>query len=311
MTRNGLFLVAFLALAACSGEEAPVPETETPPALAPVEVAGPEVGSLDWAVAGDWRSDEEKARDEWRNPAETLAFLEVANNETVVEIWPGDGWYSNILAPYLNSGGGTLIAASFDPDAFEGERRTGIEERIEAYRDVYASNPMRYGTVVISEFSAISGGFAEPESVDTVLTFRNVHNWMSGDYSQKFFDDAFAALKPGGVLGVVEHRLPSSSEQDPSASTGYVHEDFVKALAAASGFAFVEASEINANPADTADHPFGVWTLPPRSRTADRDGNTIEGFDPATYAAIGESDRMTLKFVKPVPGSVTESEPVE
>jgi predicted methyltransferase len=122
---------------------------------------------------------------------------------------------------------------------------------------------------------------------------------MGGDYTAKFFTDAYAALKPGGVLGVVEHRLPSSAEQNPRAATGYVHEDFVKALAASAGFEFVEASEINANPNDTADHPFGVWTLPPVSRTSDREGNTPERFDPAVYAAIGESDRMTLKFKKP------------
>ena len=114
-----------------------------------------------------------------------------------------------------------------------------------------------------------------------MLTFRNVHNWMGGDYTAKFFTDAYDALKPGGVLGVVEHRLPSSAEQNPRAASGYVHEDFVKALAAAAGFEFVAASEINANPADTADHPFGVWTLPPVSRTTDREGNAPEGFDPA------------------------------
>ena len=122
---------------------------------------------------------------------------------------------------------------------------------------------------------------------------------MAGDYADKFFTDAFAVLKPGGVLGVVEHRLPSGDDPDPSAPTGYVHEDYVKALAAAAGFEFVEASEINANPADTGDHPFGVWTLPPVSRTADGDGNAPADFDPAAYQAIGESDRMTLKFVKP------------
>ena len=119
---------------------------------------------------------------------------------------------------------------------------------------------------------------------------------------------AFELLKPGGVLGVVEHRLPSSAEQSPHATSGYVHEDFVKALAAAAGFEFVGASDVNANPNDSADHPFGVWTLPPVSRTSDRDGNTPDGFDPAIYAGIGESDRMTLKFKKP---DTAPSEPVE
>ena len=122
---------------------------------------------------------------------------------------------------------------------------------------------------------------------------------MVQDYEAKFFDDAYAALKPGGILGVVEHRLPSAQAQDPRAASGYVHEDYVKTLADAAGFEFVAASEINANPNDTADHPFGVWTLPPSSRTSDREGNTPEGFDPEIYTAIGESDRMTLKFRKP------------
>ena len=122
---------------------------------------------------------------------------------------------------------------------------------------------------------------------------------MGSDYAEKFFTEAYRVLKPGGTLGIVEHRLPSAMEQDPSAPSGYVHQDYVRQLAEAAGFQFVEASEINANPADTADHPFGVWTLPPVSRTTDGDGNTPEDFDAAQYADIGESDRMTLKFVKP------------
>ncbi len=310
MKLHGMVAATALLLAGCSGTETESTTVETPD-LPPVEVpAGPEVGTLEWAMAGDWRTDEARARDEWRNPAATLEFFEVANDETVVEIFPGGGWYSSILAPYLSSGGGTLIAAGFDPDAFPEERRAGIEDRVKAYADAFASDTETFGTVELSEFSAISGPLAEAETVDTVLAFRNVHSWMGGDYAAKFFTDAYAALKPGGMLGVVQHRLPSSAEQDPRASSGYVHEDFVKALAAAAGFEFVEASEINANPKDTADHPFGVWTLPPRSRTADREGNAPEGFDPAIYAAIGESDRMTLKFMKPLPEE-PDLEPVE
>jgi predicted methyltransferase len=122
---------------------------------------------------------------------------------------------------------------------------------------------------------------------------------MSGGYTEKFFTDAYASLKPGGVLGVVEHRLPSTGVQDPKGSSGYVHEDYVISLAEAAGFELAERSEINANPADTADHPFGVWTLPPNSRTEDREGNTPDGFDASAFSAVGESDRMTLKFVKP------------
>lgn len=308
MKTQFLFGAALFVMAACSGaNEAPTEtlEAETPPIVEEVP-AGPM--TLADAVAGDWRSDEEKARDAWRNPAATLEFFEVEPGETVIEIWPGGGWYSNVLAPYLASGDGTLVAAVWDTNVFEGERLARIEQRIADYQAVYAANADLFGTLEYSAFSAQSGPLAEAASVDTVLTFRNVHNWMGGDYTAKFFTDAFAALKPGGVLGVVEHRLPSSAEQNPRAATGYVHEDFVKALAAAAGFEFVEASEINANPSDTTDHPFGVWTLPPVSRTSDREGNTPEGFDPAIYAAIGESDRMTLKFRKP---EAEASEPVE
>lgn len=300
MTKTFMMLGASaMILAACSGggEATDVTvEAETPPPVE-VEVAGPL--SLADAVSGDWRSDDEKARDGARNPAETLAFFEIEPSDTVVEIWPGGGWYTNILAPYLASGDGQLVAAVWDVNVFEGERLERIEQRIADFKAVYEADADLFGTLAYSAFSAESGPLAEADSVDAVLTFRNVHNWMGNDYTLKFFTDAYTAMKPGGVLGVVEHRLPSSAEQDPRATSGYVHEDFVKALAAAAGFEFVEASEINANPADNADHPFGVWTLPPVSRTTDRDGNTPEGFDAAAYAEIGESDRMTLKFIKP------------
>ncbi|MEM8615574.1 MAG: hypothetical protein AAGF20_01425 [Pseudomonadota bacterium] len=300
-----LALVAGL-LAACGGSESPdTAGTETPPS--PNEVTrtsdGPTVDAnvqaMQTALGGDWRSDAEKARDAFRNPAETLQFFGIDADDTVIEIWPGGGWYSNILAPYLASGDGQLIAAHWDPAAFEGDRRARIQDRIDSYMARYAARAETFGQPQLSAFSAQSGPLAEAGSADAVLTFRNVHNWMGGDYTAKFFTDAYAALKPGGVLGVVEHRLPSSAEQDPRGASGYVHEDFVKSLAAAAGFEFAGASDINANPNDTADHPFGVWTLPPVSRTTDRDGNTPEGFDADAYKAVGESDRMTLKFVKP------------
>jgi len=295
-------------LAACSGaNEAPAEtlEAETPP---PVEVVEAGPLSLFDAVNGDWRSDEEKARDAWRNPAETLAFFEIEPSDTVMEIWPGGGWYTNVLAPYLASGDGQLIAAVWDLNVFEGERLDRIQQRIADFKAVYEADAGLFGTLEYSAFSAQSGPLADADTVDAILTFRNVHNWMGGDYSPKFFTDAYLALKPGGTLGVVEHRLPSSAEQDPRGSTGYVHEDFVKAMAASAGFEFVEASEINANPADTTDHPFGVWTLPPVSRSTDREGNSVEGFDADAYIAIGESDRMTLKFIKPAAENL---EPVE
>ncbi|MEO1642742.1 MAG: hypothetical protein AAFR74_05350 [Pseudomonadota bacterium] len=292
--------VAVFALAACGGSEetttttaeTPVAETSTPTSEA--------VDPMQAVLAGDWRSDAERARDEFRNPAETLAFFEVTPDSTVVEIFPGGGWYTNVLAPYLAKGDGTLIAAIFDEAAFEGDTLTRIQQRNADFKAKYAADPETFGELQYSAFSVQSGELAPPNSVDTVLTFRSIHGLMRGDYAPKLFEDAYAALKPGGVFGVVQHRLPSTAEQDPRAGSGYVHEDFVKAMAVSAGFEFVGASEINANPADTADHPFGVWTLPPVSRTSDREGNTPEGFDAAAYEAIGESDRMTLKFRKPL-----------
>jgi predicted methyltransferase len=293
-----LMAASALILAACA-QETPAPAAA--PADAATEAAATEAApavTLADIVNADLRSAEEKARDAWRNPAQTLEFFGIEANDKVVEIWPGGGWYTNILAPWLASGGGTLVAAGFDPASVEDpERRAQVEGRIEEFKNSYADP--RFGTIEYSAFSAVSGPLTEAGTADAVLTFRNIHNWMSGGYTEKFFTDAYAALKPGGVLGVVEHRLPSTAMQDPTAASGYVHEDFVKGLAVAAGFEFVEASEVNANPADTADHPFGVWTLPPNSATSARDGTTIEGFDAAKYAAIGESDRMTLKFRKP------------
>jgi predicted methyltransferase len=310
MTHYKLLLAgaAFGILAACGGEEAgettagtdvaapeaEAPVSETSPVSAEPETVSEGTMAMEDILAADWRTDEDRARDAFRNPAETLAFFEVEPGDTVVEIWPGGGWYTKILGPYLKSGGGTLIAAGFDP-----ERSDYAARGMQRFRDNFVEQADTYGDIEVTVFSADSDGMAAPGTADVVLTFRNVHNWMSGEYAEKAFADAFAALKPGGVLGVVEHRLPSSEAQDPVAASGYVHEDYVIALAEEAGFVLEERSEINANPADTADHPFGVWTLPPVSRTEDRDGNTPEDFDAAKYQAIGESDRMTLKFRKP------------
>lgn len=292
-------LLALAVMAACSPAPADSPEavaeldTETAAAEAPAAES-----LLDAAIASDLRSPEEKARDEWRHPKETLEFLGIEPDDTVVEIWPGGGWYTNILAPWLASGGGKLVAVLFSPEGIDDAERV---ERIETNNAKFKSNytDPAFGTIDYSGFSANSGPLTEPGTADAVLTFRNIHNWMAGGYEQKFFDEAYAALKPGGVLGVVEHRLPSTAVQDPEAASGYVHEDYVKTLAANAGFEFAGSSEINANPADTADHPFGVWTLPPVSNQPKEGEEAPEGWNPEAYKAIGESDRMTLKFIKP------------
>mgnify|MGYP003116403258 CR=1 FL=1 len=294
--RTPLYVVFAAILVACSQSDAPQADAPAPAETAQnTETA--ELSPLDAAIAGDHRSDTEKARDYWRNPRQTLQFFGIEADDKVVELWPGGGWYTNILAPYLGSDSGTLVAAGFDPATGDEDRRARIEERLAEFKANYADP--KFGALEYSVFSGQSGPLTDPGTADAVLTFRNFHNWMAGGYAEKFFTDAYAALKPGGVLGIVEHRLPSTATQDPTASSGYVHEDYIISMAKTAGFEFDGASEINANPSDTADHPFGVWTLPPNSRTADRDGNTPEEFDPEIYTRIGESDRMTLKFVKP------------
>ncbi|NBC20398.1 MAG: hypothetical protein GVY06_05045, partial [Alphaproteobacteria bacterium] len=243
LKRIGLTTLAGLAIAACapsSEDQATVspaaqdvdrdPASDAAPARPAESAAAPEPGTLAWAINGDWRSAEQRRRDVFRNPAETLDFLGVSPDATIVEMWPGSGWYTQILAPYLAAGGGQLIAAGWDGDAYEGERAERIAERNEAFREAFSDEAL-YGNIAFSAFSGQSGELAAPGRADLVLTFRNLHNWMSGGYADKFYADAFEALRPGGILGIVEHRLPSTLEQDPTASSGYVHEDFVKAAA--------------------------------------------------------------------------------
>lgn len=284
MKFKALAVCAALGLAACGNQDAAaLSEKDAKPAADPGAL-------LDAAIAGAQRSEEEKARDKWRHPKETLQFFGVEPGMTVVEVWPGGGWYSKILAPYLKSGGGVYIAAHLDPAA--SERAAAAVER---FRETFSDKAI-YGDVRISALGA--GEIAPPQSVDAVLTFRNIHNWMSGGTAEENFKAFFAALKPGGVLGVVEHRADDGQDEKDGA-TGYVKVSTVKELAQAAGFVFAGSSEINSNPADTKDHPFGVWTLPPVRRSATAPGQEDPEFDRDKYDAIGESDRMTLKFVKP------------
>ncbi|MEE2566497.1 class I SAM-dependent methyltransferase [Hyphobacterium marinum] len=252
-----------------------------------------ETGTLTWAVAGEWRGTN-RERDVWRHPQETLEFLGVDPSGRVIEIWPGSGWYSEILAPWVAANGGTFVAATFPADS-ESERRREARASYEAH---FASDPV-YGTVEMADFHADGADLGAPGSADAILSFRNVHNWMGGGFAERAFADFYAALRPGGILGVIEHRLPDTREQDPRAGTGYVQEAYVIAMAREAGFEFVGSSEVNANPADTADHPFGVWTLPPTRRSAAYGEPENPDFDHNVYDAIGESDRMTLLFRKP------------
>ena len=241
---------------------------------------------LNQAVAAPHRSEANRARDQYRHPAETLAFFGVKPSDTVVELWPGGGWYTEILAPYLAERG-TLIVAAPGARGLEGTtKRLG-------------ANPTVFGKVTATNFpSALGGTGVAPGTADVVLTFRNVHNWRGGsqhpekvDYSADAFREIFAMLKPGGVLGIEDHRLPEGADAEREKSSGYIKVSTIRRLAEQAGFRFAGASEVNANPKDTADWPKGVWTLPPNYAEGDAER--------AKYQAIGESDRLTLKFVKP------------
>lgn len=259
------------------------PETKT---------AAPEGGSLEWAAAGPWRIDPE--RDAYRHPVETLKFWGIRPDMTVLEIYPGLGWYTAILAPFLAKGGGKLIVAGFDPVSGTVAQR----ETLAAFDARFAADPALYGRIERSVVSAQQRPLAPAGSVDLVILANNTHTLMAAGIAEKAFRDMFAALKPGGALGVEQHRAASTGVQDPLAGTGYVQEVYVRALAEEAGFTFVAASDINANPEDDRDHPFGVWTLPPVLRTAPLGQPDDPRFDTGPYRAIGESDRMTLKFRK-------------
>lgn len=262
-------------------------------ALAPIwaSQAGDGIGTENTArlkavLAGDHREAKNRARDVYRHPLETLSFFGLKPEMTVVEIYPGGGWYTEILAPYLK-GRGRLYAASWNKDA----KRQNIRKWLKRYYEKLAARPDVYGEVTVTELSPTKTDIAPPGSADMVLTFRSVHNWMKRGYEATIFEAMYTALKPGGMLGVVEHRGDPEIWPDPQALSGYVHQDVAIELAKDAGFELLASSQINANPKDTRNHPKGVWTLPPSLRLKDKDRNK--------YLAIGESDRMTLKFIKP------------
>jgi predicted methyltransferase len=282
-TRRAINLgVLGLALAGCSPPKAEGPKAPPPPP-----------GSLAWAAAGPWRFDTE--RDAFRHPVETLGFFGIQPGMTVLEIYPGRGWYTAILAPYLRMGGGQLIAAQFDSRSATDEQLATLVD----FKERFLKDTKTFGVVELTTLSPQMNAIAHAGGVDMVLMMLTLDVLMADRFAQEVMRQCFEALKPGGILGIEEHRARSTGVQDPQAGTGYVQEQFVKLLAEDAGFKFLGSSEINANPKDTKDHPFGVWTLPPVLRTSPLGQPEDPAFDTAKYKAIGESDRMTLKFVKP------------
>ena len=243
--------------------------------------------ALDAVLAGAQRSEANRARDEFRHPAQTLDFFGVKPTMTVVEIMPGGGWYTEILAPYLREQG-KLYAAHFPLDTSSEYGKKAIT----AFTQKLAAAPAVYDRVLLTPFQPPQQlNIAPAASADAVVTFRNVHNWLKDEGEVAVFKAAFAALKPGGVFGVVEHRAKPGTTRAQSLDSGYTAEQLVIDGATQAGFVLEEKSEINANPKDTKDYAKGVWTLPPSYADGDK--------DKAKYQAIGESDRMTLRFRKP------------
>lgn len=258
------------------------------------------------AVIADEARGDAMARDKYRKPYDVLSFFGIEPDMTVVEIWPGGGWYMDILAPYLAEDG-YYIATAYDP----GADNSYMQRALEKHYAKLADNRGRYGFVTTTALSGETLKVAPPNSVDMILTFRNLHNWMGRGFADDAAAAFFTALKPGATLGVVEHRLPEDREQDPRAESGYVKQSHTVALFEKAGFELVESAEILANPKDTADYEKGVWTLPPTLRTANKecggaaynqppeDQPELSCPDQSRFLEIGESDRMVLKFIKP------------
>jgi predicted methyltransferase len=245
------------------------------------------IDQLDAVSVAGQRTAPNIARDKYRHPVQTLTFFGVRPNDTVIEIWPGGGYWTEMLAPYLYEKGKLILVTP------PGKPAENIVAKM-------ATNPVVYSRVQRGFFPSALGGAnrVADGTADKVLTFRNVHNWRMGmmrddkqDYSLEAFQEMYRMLKPGGVLGIEDHRLPESASDERERTSGYIKVSTVRRLAEQAGFKFDGASEINANRRDTADWPKGVWTLPPSYAEGDR--------GKARYEAIGESDRMTLKFVKP------------
>ncbi|MGI9228857.1 MAG: class I SAM-dependent methyltransferase [Gammaproteobacteria bacterium] len=256
-------------------------------ATVPTTVAADEIAKLTAAANGHHRSAKNIARNEFRHPVETLAWFGIKDNMTVVEVSPGGGgWYTEILAPYLRDNG-KLYVASYDSTA----KRAYLRINHKKYLDKLAAMPGIYNRVTVTEFGPPKKSELQPEGqADMVVTFRNVHGWLNADNAEQVFAAIYKVLKPGGILGLVTHRGEPGMTGKKWSKKGYTPEKVVINLAEDAGFELVAKTEINANPKDSKDYPEGVWTLPPAYRLGEQDRDK--------YSAIGESDRMTMKFVK-------------
>jgi predicted methyltransferase len=246
--------------------------------------------ALDGILAGSQRTVADRGRDSYRHPKQTLLFFGIRPGMRVLQVWPETGWYTKIIAPLLQPDG-HFVAAVIAPDP--GSRF--LQARLAAYRGLLASRPDLYGTARVVTFPLNGGDVLPPGSVDMVLSFGDLHEWMAAGDAQQALTTIYQALAPGGVLGVVDNRGDPGVPQDLRAKNGYVRQDYAIRLIEGAGFRLVASSEVNANPRDTKNYPAGVWTLPPDYR--------LGNIDRAQYAAIGESDRFTLKFVKPGAGN--------
>lgn len=325
LSMHRFLCASFFALSfACAKQQEstpPDPLPQEPPATQAQVVETPTIteakgdtqGHLALILASEHRSPTDRARDQFRHPAETLQFFEVEENSVVVELWAGGGWYTDILAPLVREKG-KLYAVNFAADGDPNFYATNVGKK---FQEKLASNPKLFDRVdvvpIVQEVELDDKGslksmkikefrFAPPGSADVVLTFRNSHTWFEHQQQEAVYRMAFQALKPGGILGVVQHRAAEGSDPKATAPKGYLPESAVIAAAESVGFELVEKTEINANPKDTKDYASGVWALPPRLKDGDKDREK--------YLAIGESDRMTLKFRKPVPPAAsTETAP--
>lgn len=294
MDRSGTRTFAVLMLVAAAMAPAPgmagtasgrAAQDQPADALVPPTSASDFTGQqLDNVLAGSWRSAAHRARDVYRHPKATLQFFGIHPDETVIEITPGGGWYSEILAPLLQDDG-KYIAAVEKPASGDEARKDD-----DSLHQKFAADPSHYAHASVLEYDPAAPVFGTPGSADAVLTFRNVHNWVMADTTAAMFKAFYTVLRPGGVLGVVDHRADDSTALDSVKKSGYLPTRYVIRLAKEAGFTLQESSEINANPKDTKDYEKGVWTLPPTYALGDA--------DKARYQAIGESDRMTLLFVK-------------